>query len=113
TPHISALVVKLVDAPDSKSGSARSAGSSPARGTTDSQDAKTAMFIEPGGFFMLVARHPADDGVKGHASNCRRSGPRETIHGFQDEPVSVLLVCLADDDHDRRGHRQLCGLCEG
>ena len=30
----SALVVKLVDAPDSKSGSARSAGSSPARGTS-------------------------------------------------------------------------------
>jgi hypothetical protein len=31
---LEALVVKLVDAPDSKSGSARSAGSSPARGTT-------------------------------------------------------------------------------
>jgi hypothetical protein len=33
-PRANAPVAELVDAPDSKSGSARSAGSSPARGTT-------------------------------------------------------------------------------
>ncbi len=52
-----ALVVKLVDAPDSKSGPARGAGSIPARGTTKFRTKTTTLSAEveqaPHGAFFV------------------------------------------------------------
>ena len=95
---LNASVVKLVDAPDSKSGSERSAGSIPARGTTPEIQALSPALTRLG--FLLSGGHGTLAGHSARANDNHRPQPRYYLHS----PIIGDLASQAR--HDSRQKRK-------